>query len=106
MTRQSHFAAIGQGKDDIKEFGVYNEDLQQLTQWFLDNQNCSYGKHRHLLAAFIYHFTGCGFQGYFMQWKVYQKYQGQKDRCNGCTMDSKTAYHPYGTKLLSSFMRF
>lgn len=80
MTRQSHFAAIGQSKDDIKEFGVYNEDLQQLTQWFLDNQNWSYGKHRHLLAAFIYHFTGCGFQGYFMQWKVYQKYQGQKDR--------------------------
>jgi transposase len=35
---RSHFAAIGQGKDDIKEFGVYNEDLQQLTQWFLDNQ--------------------------------------------------------------------
>ena len=35
---RSHFAAIGQGKDDIKEFGVYNEDLHQLTQWFSDNE--------------------------------------------------------------------
>ncbi|MER3465236.1 MAG: hypothetical protein C4329_13305 [Chitinophagaceae bacterium] len=26
---RSHFAAIGQGKEEIKEFGVYNEDHQQ-----------------------------------------------------------------------------
>ncbi len=35
---RSHFAAIGQGNDDIKEFGVYNEDLQALSQWFRDNE--------------------------------------------------------------------
>ena len=75
---RSHFAAIGQGKDDIKEFGVYNEDLQQLTQWFLDNQiktvamesTGTYWQHSYItLQAAV-------FQGYFMQWKVYQKYQG------------------------------
>ena len=27
---RSHFAAIGQGKEEIKEYGVYNEDHQQL----------------------------------------------------------------------------
>ena len=35
---RSHFAAIGQGKEDIKEFGVYNEDHQQLIRWFLDSE--------------------------------------------------------------------
>jgi len=34
---RSHFVAIGQGKEDVREFGVYNEDLYALTQWLLDN---------------------------------------------------------------------
>lgn len=34
---RSHYVAIGQGKEDIKEFGVYNEDLFSLTQWLLTN---------------------------------------------------------------------
>jgi transposase len=35
---RSHFVAIGQGDEDVKEFGVYNEDLQSLAQWLLDNE--------------------------------------------------------------------
>jgi len=35
---RSHFVAIGQGDDDIREYGVYNEDLKLLTQWLLDSQ--------------------------------------------------------------------
>ena len=35
---RSHFVAIGQYDQDVKEFGVYNEDLQALSQWLLDNQ--------------------------------------------------------------------
>lgn len=34
---RSHFAAIGQGKEDVKEFGVYNEDLNAIVEWFLAN---------------------------------------------------------------------
>ena len=34
---RSHFVAIGQGKDDVREFGVYNEDLQQIVQWLQSN---------------------------------------------------------------------
>ena len=30
---RSHFVAVGQAADDVKEFGVYNEDLQQLAEW-------------------------------------------------------------------------
>lgn len=34
---RSHYVAIGQDKDDVKEFGVYNEDLAALVQHLLDN---------------------------------------------------------------------
>ena len=30
---RSHFVAIGQGSDDVKEFGVYNEDLNAVADW-------------------------------------------------------------------------
>lgn len=30
---RSHFVAIGQNNEDIREFGVYNEDLNQISSW-------------------------------------------------------------------------
>ena len=30
---RSHFVAIGQGVNDVREFGVYAEDLRALCQW-------------------------------------------------------------------------
>ena len=35
---RSHFVAIGQGEEDVREFGVYNENLQALSQWLLENE--------------------------------------------------------------------
>lgn len=29
----SHFVAVGQGTDDVREFGVYSDDLQALYIW-------------------------------------------------------------------------
>ena len=34
---RSHFVSIGQRKDDVREFGVYNEDLQGIAHWLLEN---------------------------------------------------------------------
>ena len=34
---RSHFVAVGQSLQDVKEFGVYNEDLHALAQWLLEN---------------------------------------------------------------------
>ncbi len=34
---RSHFVAIGQGSNDVREFGVYNEDLTSIAQWLLLN---------------------------------------------------------------------
>ncbi len=35
---RSHYVAIGQRDEDVKEFGVYNEDLIALSQWLVENQ--------------------------------------------------------------------
>jgi transposase len=34
---RSHYVAIGQRDEDVKEFGVYNKDLIAFSQWLLDN---------------------------------------------------------------------
>jgi len=34
---RSHYAAIGQGINDVKEFGVYAEELKELAGWLIDN---------------------------------------------------------------------
>ena len=34
---RSHYVAIGQATEDVKQFGVYNEDLVALVQHLLDN---------------------------------------------------------------------
>lgn len=35
---RSHHVAIGQGKNDVKEFGVYAEDLESLRKWLQENK--------------------------------------------------------------------
>lgn len=34
---RSHFVCIGQQQGDVKEFGVYNDDLKAIAQWLLSN---------------------------------------------------------------------
>ena len=35
---RSHFVAVGQGDEDVKEFGVYNEDLIAIAAWLQANE--------------------------------------------------------------------
>ena len=35
---RSHFVAIGQGEKDVREFGVYAEDLISIVKWLLENK--------------------------------------------------------------------
>jgi len=35
---RSHFVSIGQGLDDVREFGVYSSDLKELVNWLLENK--------------------------------------------------------------------
>jgi transposase len=34
---RSHYVAVGQGKEEIREFGVYNEDLHSMVLWLREN---------------------------------------------------------------------
>lgn len=34
---RSHWVAVGQGPNDFKEFGVYNEDLYSIAKWLREN---------------------------------------------------------------------
>jgi len=35
---RSHFVAVGQDREDVREFGVYNEDLQSIVLWLRENK--------------------------------------------------------------------
>ena len=35
---RSHWVAIGQNEKDVREFGVFNEDLYQLSEWLKRNK--------------------------------------------------------------------
>ena len=35
---KSHFVAVGQAESDVREFGVYAEDLEALCQWLKSHQ--------------------------------------------------------------------
>jgi transposase len=35
---RSHFVAIGQGEKDVREFGVYNENLKAISNWLKESQ--------------------------------------------------------------------
>jgi len=35
---RSHFVSVGQGTDDVREFGVYNKDLKAIADWLKANE--------------------------------------------------------------------
>lgn len=35
---RSHYVAVGQGTEDVREFGVYQEDLNSLVKWLEENE--------------------------------------------------------------------
>lgn len=67
---RSHFVAVGQSKDDVREFGVYNEDLQAIAQWLLE----------HKVITVAMESTGTYWQSLFM---VLQQAGLQVILCNG-----------------------
>jgi len=92
---RSHFVAIGQAKDDIREFGVYNEDLSSLPEWLLANNVKtvameSTGTYWQSLFAVL---QKAGLQVILCNGKFTKNIKGKKNRCTGLSMDSEVAYH-------------
>jgi len=57
---RSHYVAIGQTDEEVKEFSVYNEDLIALAQWLLDNEVKTVAmESTGVLAKFIHYSSKC-----------------------------------------------
>lgn len=67
---RSHFVAVGQGTDDVREFGVYNEDLQAIVDFLVAHQ----------IKTVAMESTGTYWQGLFA---VLQNAGFQVILCNG-----------------------
>ncbi len=67
---KSHFVAVGQSLEDVKEFGVYAEDLTQICEWLL-----SYG-----IETVAMEWTGDYWQNLYVE---LQKHNIEVVLCNG-----------------------
>ena len=59
---RSHYVAIGQGKEDVKKFGVYTDDLHQLCKYL----------HQHGITTVALESTGSYWQPLFVLLQQYQ----------------------------------
>ena len=91
---RSHFVAVGQSLEDVKEFGVYAEDLVQLCEWLL-----SYG-----ITSVAMESTGDYWQNLYPELikhdievvlcnGKFTKHANkrEKDRCKRLSMDTKAS---------------
>lgn len=96
---RSHWVAVGQSEKDVREFGVYNQDLFALADW-LKEANVktiameSTGTYwQNLFAVLIskgFHVILCN--GKFTAAADRQKYPGQEDRHQRLPMDTEIAH--------------
>jgi len=75
---RSHFVAIGTTKEDVKEFGVYAEDLTQLCEWLKEQE----------ITSVAMESTGDYWQNLYTE---LLKYNMEVTLCNG-----KFTKHPKG----------
>lgn len=83
---RSHFVSIGQAEEDVREFGVYNEDLQSLAQWLAENEVKSVAMEstgtywQNLYAVLI----GSGFEVILCNGKFTKNIKGRKSDVQDC----------------------
>jgi len=91
---RSHFVAINQDLSDVREFGVYAEDMKELLKWLLEND----------VKTVAMESTGSYWQNLFTELqnsaieviltngKIHQKYPRKENRCTRLYVDSKVTY--------------
>lgn len=83
---RSHFVAVGQGNDDVREFGVYNEDLQAMVDFLLSHDvktvalECT-GTYWQSLFAIL---QNAGFQVILCNGKFTKNIKGKKTDVQDC----------------------
>lgn len=98
-----HYVAIGQKAEDVKKFGVYNEDLKQLLDWLKENKITtvameSTGTYWQSLFAFL---QQGGLEVYLCNGKFTKNIKGRKTDVQDCQWIQKL--HSLGL-LTSSFL--
>jgi transposase len=83
---RSHYAAVGQNKEDVKKFGVYNEDLQAIVFWLREKGITtvameSTGTYWQALYAILQEF---GFQVILCNGKFTKNIKGRKTDVQDC----------------------
>ena len=57
---RSHFVAVGQRSEDVREFGVYSEDLQTLCHWLKEkNKNDFWIGRLRAKCGYLDEWVGC-----------------------------------------------
>ncbi len=100
---RSHFVAVGQRKEDVREFGVYNEDLRELAEWLKENEITtvameSTGTYWQSLFSAL---QQAGFEVYLCNGKFTKNIKGKKTDVQDCQWIQKL--HSLGL-LTSSFL--
>jgi len=100
---RSHFVAIGQGSGDVKEFGVYADDLVAICKWLKENKITSVamestGPYWQTLYVELSKF---GFELYLVNGKFTKHVKGKKTDVQDCQWIQKL--HTLGL-LTSSFL--
>lgn len=83
---RSHFVAIGQKETDVREFGVYNEDLKSISNWLKNNDIESVamestGTYWQALHAFL---IADGFEVILCNGKFTKNIKGKKTDVQDC----------------------
>jgi len=100
---RSHWAAIGQDAQDVREFGVYSEDHQALCEWFVQNKITSIAMEstgtywQNLFSSLVAH----GFDVILVNGKQTKNIKGKKTDIKDCQWIQKL--HSLGL-LSSSFL--
>jgi transposase len=100
---RSHWAAIGQDAQDVREFGVYSEDHQALSEWFVQNKITSIAMEstgtywQNLFSSLVTH----GFDVILVNGKQTKNIKGKKTDIKDCQWIQKL--HSLGL-LSSSFL--
>ncbi len=93
---RSHFVAIGQNPEEVREFGVYNEDLKELVEWLKENRITtvameSTGTYWQSLFTVL---QEAGFEVYLCNGKFTKNIKGRKTDVQDCQWIQKLHYRP------------
>ena len=91
---RSHWVAVGQNAEDVKEFGVYSQDQFEMCDWLRKKEICSIAMEstgtywQNLFSTLV----GQGFEVILVNGRQTKNIKGKKNRYQGLPMDTEAAF--------------